>query len=367
MKNAILILTYCVLYITGKADHLVGGFISYTKMNDTTYTLNLTLYRDCSSSTPFDITTTSAVSQIEVGIFNSSFTQLEGIITINTPPIVTDAGVDDFYNCLPLINNCYEAAKYSQVFTVADDTSSYILAWGRCCTPDAFNIYTPDGYGMLITATLVPKNQHSPTITTKPLFGINIYQKDTIAISATDADADSLAYDLQNMYCAGSNQSPMVYANDLIGADTVIWPNGFYPTKPFGYNSSFFSPSAGELECYVQVVGTYLVPFFVNEYRNGILIGRYSFPVMVKASHCTTASLGENKNKNIPIFLSQPKQIVTNEFTGTLGVYNIEGRLILEQYVTKNQIIDLINLKTGMYLCLLSTADQSSLIKFWVD
>jgi len=252
------------------ATHIVGGELNYTYIGNDQYEIRLTLYRDCFNGIPpFD-------NPASVGIFdqfNNFVSELQIIFpgsdtippTINSPCFI------------PPTNICYEHTSYLGVVTLTPRLQGYQLSYQRCCRNNTIkNIIDPSSTGATYYATIPSaflSENSNPVFKNWPPPFICAGIPFVFDHSATDADGDSITYEL---------------CTPFDGADTIN-PRP-QPPNPPPYNDVTFIPPynvndmlggiplqvdkfTGKLTCTPNSIGQYVVGVCAREFkRNGTYI-----------------------------------------------------------------------------------------------
>jgi gliding motility-associated-like protein len=294
MKRSFCFLFFLFFLISLKiyATHIVGGELNYTYLGNNNYQIRLLVYRDCFNGIPpFD-------NPASIGIFNSSNQLVEELLVDS----IDGAHIANFINspCLQPPNNiCYEYCEYIDTVNLPPIPGGYQLAYQRCCRNNSIlNVYNVANVGATYYATIpdtsvVAINSNPRFINLPPTF-ICLGAPFHFDHSATDSDGDSLVYEL---------------CTPLSGADP--FNNTPQPPNPPPYSPIFFqSPynlgnvmggvplmidhSTGMLTATPNTLGQFVYGVCVNEYRNGILIGKTSRDYQVNVVPCpniTVASI----------------------------------------------------------------------------
>lgn len=279
--------TRCAIFIgllfsslpAAQATHIMGVDITYECLGGCTYRVHWRAYRDCSGIVPIDpdfdwdeITGNAACSPpVPLNAWSAQATQevtplCPGMVTQCTDPSAVINGVQEYY-------------RYRD-FNLCNSPCIYRLVWNDCCRNNGI---TSGSAGNEVTTwlttinTAIPCNS-SPQFSNPPIPYICAGMPFTFNQGATDADGDSLAYSLGPCYDTDS-LTQVGYTGGL----------GFAPTTPLGLSwlvnidpitgDLSLIPSPGNLE-----VGVICV--YVNEYRNGQLIGTVVRDMQVTVINC---------------------------------------------------------------------------------
>jgi gliding motility-associated-like protein len=279
---AILAFTVAPVYAT----HIVGGEIFYQKLNNNDYLVTLKVYRDCNSVfqgslTPFD-------QPGIVAIYDENGTLIQTELFQHASPTKLPVIVDN--PCLKAPPNiCVDEAIYQKTISLPPSTLDYILTYQRCCRNESIvNVDGPpprfSGNNGSTYTTTIPSQKKLPAGTNSSPFFVNfpplvICLNDDIHFdhSATDPDADSLAYALCDPYVgmSPSNPTPVIPGNipKAPPYQTVPWKNGYSANDPIDGMPGFkIDPNTGVLTGTPTRLGQYVVGVCVSEFRNGVLL-----------------------------------------------------------------------------------------------
>ncbi len=189
------------------ATHIVGGEIFYDYLGNDDYRVTIKVYRDCFNGVaPFD-------NPLSLGIYDSHGTLVRNELVslpgyTKLPPTLNNPCFQ------PPTNVCVEEAIYTVVVKLPPIAGGYYLAYQRCCRNKTIsNLISPGLVGStyftqvldpaIVTINNSPRFKNFP-----PLFlcaGVPL----VFDHSATDADGDSLAYELCDPYLGADSASPM--------------------------------------------------------------------------------------------------------------------------------------------------------------
>lgn len=269
------------------ATHLVGGSMSYEYMGAVgggkfRYKVTLTLYRDCSSGTPFD-------GQILIGAYYNSnpknkyqeftFSLLSDVDV--TPP--QGAG------CPSLTSVCLKQGLYSRTIDVDASSQGYHLFYERCCRNSQVNISDDDGQSYYAFIPPTSTTNSSPSFSGVPSPYICFNDTTTFLNKAIDPDGDSLTYKLVHPWAGGTNTLPNPSPPNILTLpiNEVAYNNGYSATKPFG-NSGIASIDTfnGLTTMYSPAIGRYSMAIEVTEWRNGKVLSTVRLDVQIIVLNC---------------------------------------------------------------------------------
>lgn len=277
MKRLILLLFLFGAFLSRQeahASHIVGGEIYYDHLGGSNYRVYIILYRDCySTGAQYD-------SPMRLGVFYNPSGALKEVVDVPFPGS----------NVLPIIFNnpcivkptdiCTEKAVYTTVVNLPPRVGGYTLTYQRCCRgPNVQNLLVPDDQGITLKATVpgtetYPANS-SPRFTNYP--PLVICNNDVLNFdhSATDPDGDSLVYSLAAPFHGGSSANPAPNPPAGPPYSNVVWSAGHNTIAPLGPGSSLtIDPNTGLLTGQPNNTGLYAVGVQVEEFRNGVSLGK---------------------------------------------------------------------------------------------
>lgn len=242
-------------YSQSHATHIKGGDITYTCISANTYSVSLTLFRDC-SGIALGSTANVQVQSPTCGNISYSLSLAAGSPQIITPACPTAPTV-----CNGGTTPGQEAWVYTGTITVGA-CNDFTISYNTCCRNSAvYNATNPSSTSFYISTTL---DNTLSVCNSSPTFNYNMpfyaCANDTIQLtqSALDANGDSLVYSLA---------APMNSASS-----SVSYSPGFSAASPLN-GSINIDAATGDITMYSNSVGVALVGIKVEEYRNGMKIG----------------------------------------------------------------------------------------------
>lgn len=291
MKKLLLLL---VLLSAGHtyATHVIGGEIIYKHLGGSSYVLTCKLYRDCSPGT-FDFPT-SVNMAIREG--DGSVPAFGG--TINLPIQGRDTLSPPIDTCAFDPGICVEEAIFSKVVSLPPGTQGYHTWFTICCRNGSIlNIFDPLSARETFYAFIPDNNtwltNSSPSFSNfPPVFVCQGVDLD-LDFSATDPDGDSLDYYFYTPF-DGVNGTAITFDADPIpdnwNSSSVTFLAGFCPSDPLdvaaGCLPGITISSGGIINGIPPATGQYVLGVMVDEYRDGILIGRKSRDFQFNVLNC---------------------------------------------------------------------------------
>ncbi|MEY2830371.1 MAG: hypothetical protein RIQ33_2229 [Bacteroidota bacterium] len=271
------------------ANHIAGGNITYKYKGSNKYDIKLTLWRECNAAKQFDDCAAIYVYKTN-GFVSSSLTNPDYVLTLNqssgnasgtqlvpvpyspclTPPPasqcdITEAVYDLSNQTLPPI-----AGGYTLLYQV----------YARSTT--ALNLNTSSPVGATIMTQMPDSayaNNSSPVFKAyPPIFICQNYDFNYFS-DATDADGDSLSYNLYTPFDGGTSNhgcnSGSLDQNNASSFSALSFNSGYSPSNLLGgtLKPLKIDTFTGLLTAYPQILNDFLVGIEVKEYRNHVQIG----------------------------------------------------------------------------------------------
>src|SRR5688572_1602759 len=208
LKRIYLLFFFSFVTLTSDATHIVGGELYYTYLGNNQYRIQLTVYRDCFYGVPpFD-------QPALVGVWNANNNFLFSVNlfpndSATIPPIINSPCF------IPPTNVCYRVCNYFTTITLGPTAGGYQLAYQRCCRNQTIlNIIDPLDVGAAfycyIPGTGAFPNNSNPQFNELPPPFICLGYSFEFDHSATDAEGDSLVYEICTPYDGASLAAPVL-------------------------------------------------------------------------------------------------------------------------------------------------------------
>lgn len=304
------------------ATHIVGGEITYECLGNDSFQVHLTIFRDCDTGVPwFD-------DPAAIGIFSSNNLLLETILlpltAINDTlePTLSDP-------CLVVPPNvCIHRTTYSARVRLPFRPGGYQLVYQRCCrNQDIVNIILPEDtgatyYTYISEQALIGCNNSIVFREWPPVY-ICLGYPISFDHSATDADGDSIVYELCAPLEGATPQDPMPQPPNAPPYNAVVWGNGFSMVDMLGNSADPFRIDAqtGMLSGSPDALGVYVIGICAKEYRNGILISTtrrdFQYAVGICGRLVSAAFLEPDFDCNNSLtvsFMNESESILNNYF-----------------------------------------------------
>lgn len=284
-----------LLFIAGwvpsaRADHAMGGEITYTYLGGGQFEITVFFYRECFEN---GMSGNNLDDNISIGVFEGNNTF--AILTVpldNSTTNAVDVTLENPCGNLPP-NLCMQRLEYSTTVYLPASPVGYDLVFERCCRNSGIvNISNPEAVGIGLT-TQIPPMTDDDNPNSSPLF--NIYPPSGLCAnfdffldqSATDADGDSLAYSLCTPWNGGSQIAPAPVPSPANTLTTIPWAGGFGALDPITANPSFeIDPTTGQVTGYPTQLGAFVVGICVSEYRDGELLSTVMRDFQMNVVNC---------------------------------------------------------------------------------
>ncbi len=254
------------------ATHIIGGELYYDHLGGDQYRVSLKLYRDCG---PGNVSGTGFDASATLGVFGG-----DGVfISYQALPFPGAQQVEVALDnpCLtapPTI--CVELAVYVGTLTLPARPDGYHLTYQRCCrTPTIINVAGVQDLGLTCTVRIPPAvngTNNAARFTEYPPAVLCLDQGTEFDHSATDADGDSLVYELCSPYNGGSQADPIPLPLPPPYVE-VPWNSGYSDAYPMDADPGIaIDPHTGLLTVQPSLSASYTVAIRVKEYREGVLL-----------------------------------------------------------------------------------------------
>ncbi|MBI1194066.1 MAG: T9SS type B sorting domain-containing protein [Bacteroidetes bacterium] len=295
LKRAVFLGLVLLAGSQARGAHLIGGELNYTCLNDSTYVIDMVIYRDCAAfGAGFD-------SPAFIFVYNAAgvyqtYLQL-------TAPTITSLPVSSGNPCLTVPPGiCVEKGEYSGTFYLPPLPGGYTLVYQRCCRNATIdNLIDPAGTGSSYVETIPPVASavcnSSPVFNNFPPILLCAGEPIFFDHSATDLDGDSLVYSLCAPFSGATSFCPAPMGPLTGGGCPPIPPSP--PYAPITYLPIFtalsplpgtpglsIDPLSGLLTGTPDVPGQYVVGVCVQEYRAGVLLNTHTRDFQFNVAEC---------------------------------------------------------------------------------
>ena len=287
----ILLLFVLVFTLQLKANHLVGGTMSYECLGNNIYKISLTIYRDCSSGTAFDTQAPIAIYDVNNTLVSNQLANFPG--SSNVPIIINNP-------CLIAPQNvCVEKAEYEAIVNLPPSPGGYTVVYQRCCrNSNAVNINNPGAMGSTYKVHIPEQNlavcNSSPTFNNAPPTVMCEGYRFSYDLSATDIDGDSLVYLFADPINGGSTATPAPSPPASPPYSNIPWAAGFSTNNQINSNPQFtIDPSTGFLIGTPLNQGFYTFSIKVQEYRNGVFLDEIYRDFILVITNCQSNTIAD--------------------------------------------------------------------------
>ncbi|MGB4846194.1 MAG: PKD domain-containing protein [Ferruginibacter sp.] len=303
MKKTIVFLFLILPFASATASHISGGEMIYEYLgpgaapNTKKYRITLKLFRDNKCFNCAEIP-----SFVRIGIFNNNnnlqipmspfdvYQSSEIHVPVTPPP-----------NCMtnpPELN--YAMGSFVFIIDLPDNANGYTAVYQTCCrvTPieNIATIPPPgQGEGSTYVCTIPGSNQLASGNNSSPQFRTQLgpvcYRTNfTFDFSAFDPDGDSLVYSFCNAFNRGASTNSAPVNPSTPPYQSVNYINGYSGTTPLGPGAVLNARTGIISGLAPQSPGRYVVCVCIDEYRNGVLIGRHRKDFILTVHDCAVAT-----------------------------------------------------------------------------
>ncbi len=299
LKN---LLIWCVLLLafSANATHIVGGEIMYKYKqkvgNNYRYEITLYLYVDCLNGAAGAIKDDATAF---INVFSNDTKrvnlQLSDEVSRTGPTRISDVN----YKCIKTKPNaCVDKYIYVTEIDFPVNTNGYVITFERCCrNKDIANILnnnvnsgTSSRFGATYWTEIknVTQGESSPFFKALPPNFLCTNAPLIFDHSATDADGDSLVYELYQPYSGADNLDPRPASSGTTYPSSLIdWNTGYNNNNQIdGSPTLSINRKTGKLTLTPTKVGQYVVGIKVLEYRKGKLLGETKRDFQFNVSDC---------------------------------------------------------------------------------
>ncbi|MFT4522605.1 MAG: gliding motility-associated-like protein [Bacteroidia bacterium] len=266
--------------LAGFATHIVGGDFYYERLSSNSYLVTMKVYMDCKNGSPGAIESDATAFISFWNARTNAYIRQETFYRTG-PKRLNKSN----YSCAqPSANVCVDEYVYTKTVNINPGTDGVILAFQRCCRNNIIdNIVSPEATGATYWTKIPGSNvaAYNNSAIFKELPPNYLCTKAPLKFdhSATDADGDSLAYQLYQPFLGASKDQPRP---DNGGSGNfkappftnVQWKSPYSTSLQLNGDPGFqIDPITGELTVTPTKAGVYVIGIKVKEYRDGELIG----------------------------------------------------------------------------------------------
>jgi len=291
----IAIITFFFLTSPALAAHIKGGFFSYEYLgpgsgSNLKYRITLTVYMICNP------TAGQLSNPINFTIFHAGNNQLFQNVSV---PITNQYNLNKSYD-EPCITGDQRVCYYTivvydlQEIELPSSPDGYTIAYQRCCRIAGINnVISSGSVGNTFEITIPGTNAGNNAYTnSSPLFLVN----DTAVVcsssyfqysfKASDANGDSLSYEFCNaIQGADQNNSAPTTASSPPYV-SVPYQSPYNGLQPMGSGVTINSRTGLISGIAPGITGEFVVAVCVNEYRNGVLLGKTRKELHIRVGDC---------------------------------------------------------------------------------
>jgi len=280
------------------ATHIVGGEILYKYLDSGRYNIRMNLFIDCLNGAPGAIAEDATAYFY---VFNKQTGTLLPGYPISVPRNTPERLVKLHYNCLANAPNaCVDYYIYDTTLYLPSGQGGYIISFQRCCRNNSIsNLQNPGAQGANYWTT-IPDTSDLPDKRENTSADFSLLPPNFLCTnaflqfdhSATDADGDSLVYDLFWPY-TGANASKPRPDNSLNGLpqsppfSQITWLNTYSELNPIdGSPPLKIDTFSGKLTLTPTRPGQFVAGIRVREYRKGVLISETKRDYQFNVADC---------------------------------------------------------------------------------
>ncbi|HNL84086.1 MAG TPA: PKD domain-containing protein [Chitinophagales bacterium] len=309
MRKLQLLSLFILLFIFKniKADHLMGGEMTYQCLGNNNYEINLIIYRNCNSTntnldpdayiTVFNAQSNFIYKTATIPLTNQSHIRIPPATPCFTPPSPSQV--------------CMDKLVYSGTVNLPASTTGYKLVYQRCCrNPAITNLFNAGDIGstyeIIIPPSTITTCNNTPVFnsTTPAFMCVNQYSYQDF--SATDADGDLLVYSLCAPKLGADLNDPRPTQASRPPYADVPYNLQFSETEPLGPGSLIsINAATGLLSMKPATSGYFTVGICVAEYRNGVLLNTVIRDVQFNITNCSVTQSIPSVNLNASNAITQ--------------------------------------------------------------
>ena len=304
MKKTLILIALCCVVPQLWATHIVGGEIMYKYLSTNGFTnkyrITLYLYVDCINGSP------EAIEQDRNGYINVySYDKFSNTYSLynnggqyyplqnarSGPTRVSDVN----YKCIKTQPNaCVDKYTYTLDVEMPKNNDGYTITFERCCRNNSINnIINPESTGATywthIPGMSTVAVDNSPVFKSLPPNFLCTNAPLKFDHGATDADGDSLSYELYTPFIGATNLDPLPERETSTNPKdfTLVTWNGYSTYDQIDGNPKLsIDPKTGKLTLTPTKTGQFVIGIKVNEFRKGKKIGETKRDFQFNVSNC---------------------------------------------------------------------------------
>lgn len=296
------------------ASHIIGGEVNYKNLGNNLYEIKLIVYRDCGSTVYFD-------DPARIGIYESTTlvtlinSPLDSVSQVEPPPLPP---------CVQIPPDvCVQRGVYVDTVQLFNTKIGFDIVYSRCCRNGSIvNITSPGQTGSTFSAFIPPNISlinDNPVYNEFPPIFLCVNTPFTFDHGATDADGDSLVYNLCTPSVGGTSFNPQPNPPPPPPFANVNWAGTYDANSPLQSISGFnLNTQTGLITTTPSALGQYVVGVCVSEYRNGVFLSEtkreFQFNIIDCQNSVATIDLPANNCLGLTIDFSGSGSNATNYF-----------------------------------------------------
>jgi gliding motility-associated-like protein len=275
MKSILFLIASIICFgsIKVSASHLAGADLSYKPVpgQPLTYTVRLSVYRDCNGVNLSFSTMDICYSSSSLGIANSITANFISLNVMNPGVCVTTSSACTGFN------GDLEEYIFEGVVTLPQSAPDWIFSWENCCRSVAGNLTGTGAQTLFVSALL---NNSTVSSNSSPDFHEILFTRFCVGSSynydqgAYEADGDSVVFKLVSAEGNGGACPPFPQNTQYVSPYSAIYPVS--SSTPF-----IIDPLSGNINFTPNILQYGVICVLAEEYRNQVLIGSVKRDFMI--------------------------------------------------------------------------------------
>lgn len=292
------------------ASHIIGNDFTYQYLGNNVYRFTLSIYRDCrpQSQGGGSPSALSNDNPAYITIFaGNSFINFDSVYKLSSIIVPVEFS-NDCINNIPF--KCSDRIRFTFNRTLPPNNTGYTLVYQRCCrNGSTLNLNNPGTTGASFVCTIPPQpivGNSSAVFIKDPPQIVCINNPLKYDNSATDADGDSLSYELCAAIRGGTENDPKPTSMSPPPYSQVSYSAPYTAFNPMpGNPAMFIDPITGLLTITPSLLGIYTISVCCTEWRNGIAINTTRREFQMEVTDCSKAVVA-----NIPNLSQEPNTYI---------------------------------------------------------
>lgn len=343
MKFYTLFLFSVILVMTGSrvlASHIVGGEMTYKYVGDSIvytnpvtkwprYEITLVLYQDCMAGQP------EAIAQDNpafIGIYRGGlpYELVQADSMHYTSSSVVHTTIASPCGTIAATNSCVLKTTFVCRLALQPSATGYIINYQRCCRNSSIiNITKPANTGVTFYCTIPPSGtadkNNSAQFKDYPPVAVAAGAQFNIDLSATDADGDSLSYELCGVTTGADENNIKPFPPGPPPFSIAVYSSGLSGTTPMHSTSALsIDPLTGMFSATPDQQGNYQLSICCNEWRSGVLINTVRREFQLKVSNSVPVEYKPDAGPDVLLSPNEPYQFNARDavsYTWTPATY----------------------------------------------